>query len=119
MNPYAQHAAGLFEPFASLRCHRERVWEMAWREVVGHSRGSVIGIAWPFSNPVFVLLVCACVFSLVFKAHRGFGAGDGRSGFAILLFVGTIVYGQFDEVANRAPGKDQAILAGASRSRKG
>lgn len=104
MNPHAQHPTGPLEPFASLWRHRELVWQMARREVVGRYRGSVMGIAWSFFNPVLMLLVYTFVFSVVFKARWGLGVGDSRAGFAIVLFVGMIVHGLFSEVANRAPG---------------
>ena len=77
---------------------------MARREVVGRYRGSVMGIAWSFFNPVLMLLVYTFVFSVVFKARWGVGPEESRASFAIVLFVGMIVHGLFAEVANRAPG---------------
>jgi lipopolysaccharide transport system permease protein len=104
MNPHAHHSTALTEPFASLWRHRGLVWQMARREVVGRYRGSVMGIAWSFFNPVLMLLVYTFVFSVVFKARWGVGAEDSRASFAVVLFVGMIVHGLFAEVANRAPG---------------
>jgi lipopolysaccharide transport system permease protein len=104
MNPHANHSTALKEPFAALWRHRGLVWQMARREVVGRYRGSVMGIAWSFFNPVLMLLVYTFVFSVVFKARWGVGAEESRASFAIVLFVGMIVHGLFAEVANRAPG---------------
>jgi lipopolysaccharide transport system permease protein len=42
------------------------------------------------------------VFSVVFKARWG-GGGEDKINFAIILFVGLIVYGLFAECINRAP----------------
>lgn len=111
MNPHAQHPSGPIEPFASLWRHRGLVWQMARREVVGRYRGSLMGIAWSFFNPVLMLAVYTFVFSVVFNARWGIGSQDSRAGFAIALFVGMIVHGLFAEVANRAPGM---ILGNAS-----
>jgi lipopolysaccharide transport system permease protein len=104
MNPHANHSTALKEPFATLWQHRSLVWQMTRREVVGRYRGSVMGIAWSFFNPVLMLLVYTFVFSVVFKARWGVGTEESRAGFAIALFVGMIVHGLFAEVANRAPG---------------
>lgn len=77
---------------------------MSRREVVGRYRGSVLGLAWSFFNPVFMLAVYTFVFSVVFKARWGVGAGESKTQFAVVLFVGLIVSGLFTEVLNRAPG---------------
>lgn len=104
MNPHANHSTALKEPFVALWHHRSLVWQMTRREVVGRYRGSVMGIAWSFFNPVLMLLVYTFVFSVVFRARWGVGTEESRAGFAIALFVGMIVHGLFAEVANRAPG---------------
>lgn len=105
MNPHAGHSTSIQEPFVSLWRHRGLVWQMTKREVVGRYRGSVMGIAWSFFNPVLMLVVYTFVFSVVFKARWGMGGEEGsRASFAIVLFVGMIVHGLFAEVANRAPG---------------
>lgn len=77
---------------------------MVKREVVGRYRGSVIGIAWSFFNPLLMLAIYTFVFSVVFKARWGVGGEESKTGFAILLFVGMIVHGIFAECVNRAPG---------------
>jgi homopolymeric O-antigen transport system permease protein len=49
-----------------------------------------------------MLVVYTFVFSVVFKARWGVG-GEDKVNFAIILFVGLIVYGLFAECINRAP----------------
>lgn len=88
---------------------------MTRREVVGRYRGSVMGLAWSFFNPVLMLAVYTFVFSVVFKARWGAGAEESKTGFAIALFVGMIVFGLFAEIANRAPGM---ILSNANYVKK-
>lgn len=63
-----------------------------------------MGLAWSLFNPILMLVVYTFVFSVVFKARWGTGGEESQSGFAIVLFVGMIVYGLFAEMANRAPG---------------
>lgn len=104
MNPHQAHKASLFEMFASLWRHRQLIFQMSKREVVGRYRGSVMGMAWSFFNPILMLAVYTFVFSVVFKARWGIGSEESKASFAILLFVGLIIHGLFAECANRAPG---------------
>jgi len=77
---------------------------MTKREVVGRYKGSALGLAWSFFNPVFMLTVYTFVFSEVFKARWGVDGNESKTQFAVVLFVGMIVYGLFAEVLNRTPG---------------
>jgi len=88
--------------FSSAWRHRELVWQLAKREVIGRYRGSSLGLLWSFFNPVLMLLVYTFVFSIVFRARWAHDAGT-RTEFAILLFAGMIVHGLFAECVNRAP----------------
>jgi len=76
---------------------------MTAREVVGRYRGSVLGIVWSFANPVLLLAVYTFVFSVVFNARWNTGS-ESKADFAVILFVGMIIYGLFAECLNRAPG---------------
>jgi len=104
MNPHAQHPTSISEMIASFWRNRELIWQMTRREVVGRYKGSVMGLAWSFLNPVFMLVVYTFVFSVVFKARWGVGGDESKTQFAVVLFVGMIVHGLFAEVLNRAPG---------------
>jgi lipopolysaccharide transport system permease protein len=42
---------------------------MTKREVMGRYKGSVMGLAWLFFNPVFILVVYTFVFSVIFKSR--------------------------------------------------
>ena len=86
----------------SALAHRELIWAMTKREVIGRYRGSVLGILWSFFNPILMLSVYTFVFSVVFKA-RWNGTSESKSEFAIVLFAGMIVYSLFAETINRAP----------------
>lgn len=93
----------LLAPVRILWRHRQLIVQMTQREVVGRYKGSVIGMAWSFFNPVFMLLVYTFVFSEVFKSRWGSG-DDSNTQFAVVLFVGMIVLSLFSEVVSRAPG---------------
>lgn len=102
MNPHLSPASGPASLVKSLWHNRQLIAQMTTREVVGRYRGSVMGLAWSFFNPILMLAVYTFVFSEIFKA-RWVGMDTGKGGFAILLFVGMIVHGLFAECANRAP----------------
>ncbi|MBC7193999.1 ABC transporter permease [Marinobacter sp.] len=104
MNPHQAHPATPVAMFTSLWRNRRLIGQMTRREVVGRYRGSVMGLAWSFFNPVLMLFVYTFVFSVVFKARWGAGGEESRVDFAIILFVGMIVHGLFAECINRAPG---------------
>jgi lipopolysaccharide transport system permease protein len=83
--------------------HRELIWRLSQREIQGRYRGSFLGIAWSFLNPLAMLAVYTFVFSQVFKARWGALEQAGPLGFAVNLFAGLIVFNLFAECVNRAP----------------
>lgn len=103
-----------FDLAASLWRNRALILALIRREVVGRYRGSVIGMAWSFFNPVFMLAVYTFVFSVVFEARWGGGAGS-RTEFALVLFAGLMAFNIFAECVNRAP---SLIMANANYVKK-
>lgn len=104
MNPHVSHATGPFYLLHSLYRNRDLILQMTKREVVGRYKGSVMGLAWSFFNPVLMLAVYTFVFSEVFNARWGSAVDAQRKGdFAIMLFVGMIVHGLFAECITRSP----------------
>lgn len=76
---------------------------MTKREVLGRYKGSALGLAWSFFNPIFMLTVYTFVFSEIFKSRWGTGnIEESKTQFAIILFVGMIVQGLFAEMLTRA-----------------
>ncbi|OIR06736.1 teichoic acid translocation permease protein TagG [mine drainage metagenome] len=104
MDPHQQHPTSLAALFASFWRNRRLILQMSQREVVGRYRGSVMGLAWSFFNPLLLLVVYTFVFSVVFKSRWGEGADESKANIAIVLFAGMIVNGLFAECINRAPG---------------
>lgn len=97
-------ANSLANLISGLWCNSQLILKMANREIIGRYKGSIMGLAWSFFNPIMMLLVYTFVFSVIFKSRWGGAAGDtSRTHFAIVLFVGMIVFGFFSEVLNRAP----------------
>lgn len=103
MNPHAPQPTSLLSLGKSLWLHRQLIKQMAWREVVGRYKGSVMGLLWSFINPVLMLAVYTFVFSVVFKAKWGVDGDESKTSFALVLFVGLIMHGLLAEVLNRSP----------------
>ena len=104
MNPHAAFSTSLITLIHNVWRHRELVMQLAWREVLGRYRGSVLGLAWSFFYPVVMLAVYTFVFSVVFKAKWGVESTGGHASFAVVLFAGMLVHGLLAEVLVRVPG---------------
>ena len=103
MNPHAAPRASPAALARSLWRNRRLILQMVRREVVGRYKGSAMGLAWSFFNPLFMLAVYTFVFSDIFKMRWGGGGDESKVQFALVLFVGLIVHGLFAEVLGRAP----------------
>lgn len=90
--------------FRNIHHYRYLILQMTKREISHRYRGSLLGFAWSFLNPLLMLVVYTFVFSVVFKARWG-GAEveESRVDYAITLFAGLIVFNVFAEIMNRAP----------------
>ena len=104
INPHASQSTSLLGLTRSLIKHRQLILQMTKREVIGRYKGSLIGLAWSFFNPIFMLSVYTVVFSMIFKARWGTGGEESKLQFALILFTGMIALNFFIEVLNRAPG---------------
>ena len=89
-------------PLASLLAHRELIWQLGFREILGKYKGSFLGLLWSLFNPLLLLAIYTFVFTQVFKARWVEGETTGE--FAIALFIGLIIHGFFAECVTRAPG---------------
>lgn len=115
MNPHAPLSINPIQMMRSLLANHQLIVQMTKREVAGRYKGSIMGLAWSFFNPVFMLMVYTFVFSEIFKARWGVGDIESKTQFAVLLFVGLIVLSLVVEVLNRAPG---LILSNANYVKK-
>ena len=104
INPHAEQTTSLVALAQILWRNRQLIIQMIKREVAGRYKGSVLGLAWSFFNPIFMLVVYTFVFSEIFKSRwGGVGGDDSKTQFALVLFAGMIVLSLFSEVLNRAP----------------
>lgn len=84
--------------------HRSLLTALVRRDIVARYRGSMLGVAWSFIQPLLLLIVYSFVFSVVFKARWRSDASASQSEFALVLFAGLIPYQVFADVLQRAPG---------------
>lgn len=91
---------------------------MIKREIIARYRGSFLGLLWTLINPILMLSIYTFVFSVVFKVRLEPQNGhlyDDKFAFAILLFIGLILFNLFSECLSRAPG---LILANVNYVKK-
>ncbi|MDO9148508.1 MAG: ABC transporter permease [Hydrogenophaga sp.] len=103
------------EMVASVWRNRDLIAQLTKREAVGRYRGSVLGLAWSFFNPLLMLAVYTFVFSVVFKSRWGVSPDESRVDFALILFAGLLAHGLFSEGIGRAPA---AIVSNANYVKK-
>jgi len=88
---------------ANLWQHRHLTLKLAYREIIGRYKGSIIGLGWSLINPLLILSVYTFVFSVVFKARWGVGSEATQYDYALIMFVGIIVHGFISEILSKSP----------------
>jgi lipopolysaccharide transport system permease protein len=83
--------------------HAHLIRQLSRREIIGRYRGSVLGLAWSFFNPLLMLLIYTLFFTQALGVHE-LHSGSSKTSYANSLFVGLIVHGFFAECAARAAG---------------
>lgn len=76
---------------------------LARRDVIGRYRGSILGLAWSFLQPLFMLLVYIFVFGIVFELKWGVDPQFGEKEFGVILFSGLILHRLLSECLVRSP----------------
>lgn len=81
--------------------HRNLIVQLSRREVATRYKGSYLGIAWSFINPLIMLVVYTFVFSVMFQARWNIG-NDNQAEFAMILFCGIITFTVFSEMMTKS-----------------
>jgi lipopolysaccharide transport system permease protein len=102
MNPHQRFSASIKELLLSQWRNRQMIRVLTKREISLRYRGSALGLAWSFLNPLLMLAIYTFIFSVVFDSRWG-AAVENKAYFAMVLFAGLIVYNIFSECINRAP----------------
>lgn len=105
LDPHVQASASPIKLIKSLFIHRDLIAELTTRDILGRYKGSFIGIGWSLVHPLILLSAYTLVFSQIFQVRWSPVAGNvSLYEFALILFVGIILLGLFNEVMQRAPG---------------
>lgn len=99
---HSTHDGSMQAMLGAVFSHRSLVMQMIKRDVIGRYRGSWLGLAWSFVNPMIMLVIYTFFFSVIFKARWG-GGGESKGSFAIFLFVGLILHMVLAECITKAP----------------
>jgi len=92
-----------FKAFRNIARHRHLISQLVWREVLARYRGTQLGFAWSFLNPLLLLVVYTYVFCVVLKAQWPNDGQQSYFSFALTLFVGLTAFNVFTEILMRAP----------------
>ena len=91
--------AGLTHPWR----HQSLIRILAWREISGRYRGSLLGSLWPLLTPLLMLGVYTLVFGVIAPTRWPGAEEQGIGMFALRLLAGMVVHGLLAEVLSRAP----------------
>jgi lipopolysaccharide transport system permease protein len=89
--------------------HRELILQLMRKDVIGRYKGSLLGLAWSFVQPLCLLGIYTLFFTEVF--HVRWAAEGGKGEYATTLFTGLIIYQVFAECLTRGT---QLIVGNAS-----
>ena len=77
---------------------------MTRRDVIGRYRGSLLGVAWSFLNPLLMLGVYTFVFGAVFQSRwPERSIVHSKIEFVLILFAGIIIHSLMADCLTRAP----------------
>jgi len=79
------------------------LFSLAGRDFKLKYRESVLGAIWSVLVPLVMLGLYTAVFSTIFSARWGTTPVVNKADYAVILFIGLIVYGIFAETIARAP----------------
>ncbi|RUL66829.1 ABC transporter permease [Dyella dinghuensis] len=104
-----KHALSPSSLCLSMWVHRALIFQLTRKEVIGRYKGSLLGLAWSFVQPLCLLGIYTVFFTEVF--HVRWAAINGKGAYATALFAGLIVYTVLAECITRGT---QLIVGNAS-----
>lgn len=95
---------------------RQLLQDFAWRELRARYKGSVLGFAWNFLNPLLQLAVYWLLFGVLLRVRVVNALGQEPAyGYAVFLFTGLLPWTLF---ASAVQGGANSVLANASLVKK-
>lgn len=90
-------------PFRQLAARRELLWQFTVRYFQQRHKGSFLGLAWAFLNPLLLLGLYFLVFGYILNGRFQAVAGETHADFALALLVGLTVFHFVSEIINQSP----------------
>jgi len=109
----AKYSSTVIADLRTLVDRRELLLDFAWRELRARYKGSALGFAWNFVNPLLQLVVFWILFGVVLRTRPI--TASGEQPYAIFLFVGLLPWTFF---ATSLQSGASAILANAPLVKK-
>ena len=109
----AKYSSTVIADLRTLVDRRELLVDFAWRELRARYKGSALGFAWNFVNPLLQLVVFWILFGVVLRTRPI--TASGEQPYAIFLFVGLLPWTFF---ATSLQSGASAILANAPLVKK-
>ena len=110
---HAKYSSTVIADLRALVDRRQLLVDFAWRELRARYKGSALGFAWNFVNPLLQLVVFWILFGVVLRTRPI--TASGEQPYAIFLFVGLLPWTFF---ATSLQSGASAILANAPLVKK-
>ncbi|MDP9530034.1 ABC transporter permease [Pseudomonas protegens] len=82
--------------------NKKLIFKMTCRDISARYRGSVLGFMWAIIQPLTLLGIYTFVFGVVFKSKWAAAQGTHVE-FAVVLFIGLIIFNFFSESVSKSP----------------
>jgi lipopolysaccharide transport system permease protein len=92
-----------WDMFVSLVANRVLIGRLVRREIDAKFRGSILGSAWYFVLPLFLMTIYTFVFGVVFKVRWPQQASADPAAIGLYLFSGLLIFTILSEILGRAP----------------
>lgn len=90
-------------PPVHLWQNRGLLWQFVLREVEIRHKGSHLGLAWSFLNPLLMLALYVFVFGIIFGGHFGVMPNESHWDYSLAVFMGLTLFHMISEVMGIAP----------------
>ena len=100
----------MFANLSNLIRYRGLIWSLVARDLKARYRGSVLGFAWSFINPLLLLLIYSFVFTTIMPNDT-----QGVKPYAVFIFCGILPWNWFATSLSDAAG---SLIAGGNLIKK-
>lgn len=89
--------------FSRLIHNRRLIWQMILQDISSRYKGTFFGLMWAIITPIFMLAIYSFVFTKIFNGRWDLPDTSSTYDFAIILFLGLIMYNLLAEVITLSP----------------